>query len=424
MIVHDRRRAPPKNENGHFTRLWSPNDVSQAGTPVVPDIFRGILVWACLALAISLTACGQSSAPERPQSTATPPASRPAEPKTGWQAEWQAALEGAKREGTLTVYEGAWGPQTRVGVAQAFKDKFGLEIQWVSGGTSAALVPKLVQERRAGLYLPDVIGAAGPNVLQQMKPEGILAPIAPMLVLPEAMDPKAWTGGKLFLDKEKLLIGMSSDFGSYVARNTDLVKDGEIKSFYDILNPKWKGKIVLHDPTIIGPGNAWVFTLGGLLGLDKTRDYLREFIKLEPVLVRDYRTQVEGLARGKFAIVGGVHAPTLMEFQKLGAPVAKLRVKEGGSATAGAGALALPAGQLPHPNASRVFINWILTKEGQAIFSKGYLRPSARLDVSTAGFEESVPLPNEPVLVEDEDMIALKVQMIDVAKEIFAPLLR
>ncbi len=370
---------------------------------------------------VLLLVSGPSAAPATLLHAATTAPAKAAQPKTGWQAEWQATIEAAKKEGTVVIYE-QWGPKAKVDLGRAFKDKFGIDIGFVSAGTSTQLVPKLTTERRAGLYLADVIGSGGPTALTQMKPAGILSPIDQMLILPEVKDPKAWTGGKLFLDKEKLLIGMSADFGSYVARNTELVKDGEIKSFYDLLDPKWKGKIVLHDPTITGPGNAWVFTVAGLLGLEKARDYLRQFVKQEPALVRDYRLQIEGVAKGKYALVAGVHAPTLAEFQKLGAPVAKLRVKEGGSATAGAGALSLPAGQLPHPNAAKVFINWVLTKEGQTVFSKGYLRPSARIDVSTAGFEDSVPLPDDHVLVEDEDMIVLKAQMIGIAKEIFAPL--
>ncbi|MBI4334817.1 MAG: extracellular solute-binding protein [Chloroflexi bacterium] len=379
---------------------------------------RVILMSAVIVSLVVFGGCVQGAAPQPAPAAPAAPVQQ-VKPKGGWES----LVEAAKREATVTIYE-QWGPQARVELGKAFKDKYGIDIEFVSAGTSTQLVPKLTRERRAGLYLADVIGSGGPTALSQMKPEGILAPIEPMLVLPEATDLKVWTGGKLFLDKEKLLIGMSADFGSYVARNTLLVKDGEIKSFYDLLEPKWKGKILLQDPTITGPGNAWVFTVAGLLGPDKGKDYLRQFVKQEPALVRDYRLQIEWLAKEKYAIVAGVHAPTLMEFQKLGAPVAKLRLKEGGSATAGAGALAMPAGQLPHPNAAKVFINWVLTKEGQAVFSRGYLRPSARTDVSTAGFEDSVPLPGDTVIIEDEDGILLKAQMLDVAREIFGPLVK
>ncbi len=375
----------------------------------------GVLLTACAGGQESPPSSKQEGVKQGSQITTTAKDTRPA-----WETDWEKTVAGAKREGTLTVYE-QWGPQARTLLGKALKDRFGINIEFVSAGTSTQLVPKLTRERQAGLYLADVIGSGGPTALTQMKPAGILAPIAPMLVLPEAIDPKAWRGGKLFLDDGKLLVGMSADFGSYVGRNTDLVKDGEVKSFYDLLDPKWKGKIVLHDPTITGPGNAFVFTVAGLLGQDKINDYLRQFARQEPVLVRDYRLQIEGLAKGKYALVAGLHAPTLKEFQKLGAPVAKLRVKEGGSASAGAGALALPAGTLPHPNAARVFINWVLTKEGQTLFSQGYMRPSARMDVPATGFEDSVALPEDTVLGESEDMIILKTQMLGVAREVFAP---
>jgi len=382
---------------------------------------KATLISGGLVFLVMLLAQVQGAAAEPLRYAATMGAAKSAPPKAGGPADWQTTVEAAKREGAVVVYE-QWGPQARAELGRAFKNKFGIDIQFVSAGTSTQLVPKLTTERRAGLYLADVIGSGITTTLTQMKPAGILAPIDHMLILPEVKDPKVWTDGKLFLDKEKLMIGMSADFGSYVARNTELVKDGEVKSYYDLLDPKWKGKIVLHDPMITGPGNAWVFALAGLLGMDKAKDYLRQFLKQEPALVRDYRLQIEGIAKGKYALVAGVHAPTLAEFQKLGAPVAKLRVKEGGLATAGAGTLCLPAGQLPHPNAAKVFINWILTKEGQTIFSKVYIRPSARIDVSTAGFEDSVPLPTDRVIFEEEETIALKAQMIDVAKEILVSL--
>ncbi len=344
-------------------------------------------------------------------------------PKEGWEVEWERLVAAAKKEGTLSIYD-QWGPQAKEELTKAFTGKFGIDIEFTSVGKSSELTPKLDRERRAGLYLADVVGAGVVTILTEMKPAGIMAPIEPLLILPDAKDPKNWTGGRIFVDSGKLVVGLSADFSSYVGRNTELVKDGEIKSYYDFLDPKWKGKIVLADPTVTGSGNGWVFTMAGLLGLDKTKDYLRQFEKQEPVIIRDLRLQVEGLAKGKYALYAGVHAPTLMEFKKLGAPVDKLRVKEGGSGSAGSGCIALPAGQLPHPNAAKVFINWLLTKEGQTVFSKGYLRPSARLDVSTAGFEDSVPLPGDRVVIEDEEGIKLKSDLLPITKEILAPLLR
>ncbi len=299
---------------------------------------------------------------------ATKSASKSDKSQAGWQADWQATIKAAQKEGKVVVYE-QWGPKARTELGRAFKQKFGIDIEFVSAGTSTQLVPKLTQERSAGLYLADIIAAGTTTAITQMRPAGMLAPIDQMLILPDVKDPKTWRDGKLYLDKEKLVIGMSLDFASYLARNTEQVKEQEIKSYYDLLNPKWKGKILLHDPTINGPGNGWVFAMAGLLGMDKTKDYLRQLVKQEPALVSDYRLQVEWLAKGKYALVAGIHAPTISEFIKLGAPVAKLRVKEGGLATSGAGALSIPSGRMPHPNAAKLFINWILTKEGQTLFS-------------------------------------------------------
>ncbi len=148
-------------------------------------------------------------------------------------------------------------------------------------GRSAEVTPKLVRERSAGLYLADVIGAGATSMILETKPTGILAPLEPMLVLPEVMDPKVWSGGQLFIDKGKFIKPMSADFSRSVARNTDLVKEGEIKSLLDLLDPKWKGKIVLSDPTAGGggAGNSWLTLMVTVWGLEKTKDYLRQFVK-------------------------------------------------------------------------------------------------------------------------------------------------
>lgn len=344
--------------------------------------------------------------------------------KQGWEIEWEKVVEAAKKEGKVSVYN-QWGATARIEIARAFKEKFGIDIEFTSVGKGTELVTKMENERRAGLFLADLIGTGNTTMLTEMKPAGFLAPIEPMLILPEVTDPKIRLGGRIFLDKQKLIIPLIAQFNSYVDRNTDLVKEGEIKSYHDLLDPRWKGKIMMGDPTVAGSGNSWVSFMTRLWGLDKTRDYLRQFVKQEPVISRDLRLLVEWLAKGKYQAGAALHPSTLMEFKKLGAPVAKVRVKEGGSLTSSSGSIALPSGQIPHPNATKVLINWLLTREGQTLFSKSIFMPSARIDVPVPeGLEDSVPLPGEPILVEDEEESLFKGKLMGIAREIVAPLMR
>ncbi|MBI4335004.1 MAG: extracellular solute-binding protein [Chloroflexi bacterium] len=374
-----------------------------------------------IAIGIVLNACvpGETVVPTKSPGTVAAPAKGSV---VGWEAEWEKVVAAAKDEGRVSVYT-QWGPTERAGLVEAFRARFGIDVEFTTAGTGSELTAKMVKERRAGIFLADVVGQGATTLLIDMNPEGILAPIEPMLILPEVKEPNNWTGGQLFLDRGKLAIAFSAEYTSFVGRNTDLVKGGEIKSYYDLLDPKLKGKIVMRDPMTPGSSNAWISFMERIWGLEKTKDYLRQLVKQEPVVTRDLRLQGEWLAKGKYAVSAAPHQPTLLGFQDVGAPVALVRVTEGALITASGSCLALPAGQLPHPNAAKVFINWLLSREGQSLFARWIFRPSARVDVPPPeGYQGIVRLPGEQIVVEDEDNILGKGRLIDIAKEIFTPL--
>lgn len=128
---------------------------------------------------------------------------------------------------------------------------------------------------------------------------------------------------------------MSSN--KYLSVNSDLVKPDDIKSYKDLLNPRWRGKIVMFDPTIAGAASRWVAVVADkYMGLD----YIREFVKNEPVITRDYRLQLESTARGKYLITIGSHPDILAEFIKLGAPIKPVIPQEGAFLTGGSGLVA------------------------------------------------------------------------------------
>ncbi|MBI4334998.1 MAG: extracellular solute-binding protein [Chloroflexi bacterium] len=383
-----------------------------------------LLIAIGVLLASVLSACAVKG-PELSAKPVEPAAALSSANKADWEVEWDRVVQAGKREGVVSGIYTQWESTARAALTKAFGEKYGIELEFnpVSKGTQGTM--KLTAERRAGLYMTDVIGLGGTTVMTEMKPAGIPGPIEPMLILPDVKDPKNWMGGKLFLDKDRFVIGMSATYNPYLDRNTEQVKEGEIKSYMDLLDPKWKGKIVMGDPTVAGSGNSWERMIVKAWGMDKARDYLRQLAKQEPMIIRDLRLSAEWLARGKYPVGLALHSPSLAEFQKAGAPVARVRVKEGGSVTASGSCLSVPAGQLPHPNAARVFINWLLTKEGQTIFANGIFRPSARLDVPLPdGYSGIVPLPGDPVYLEDEESMALVGPLIEASKEIFGPLVK
>ncbi len=134
------------------------------------------------------------------------------------------------------------------------------------------------------------------NIINPMK---IAVPREPMLVLPEVKDKSKWrTGDITFLDKGKTAMAFSLNRLHYAAVNTEMVKEGEITSIEDVLAPKWKGKIVINDPTVGGSGNEWfTFIMLQAYGMEKGREYVQRLLRQETVVIRDQRLQAEWVAK-------------------------------------------------------------------------------------------------------------------------------
>lgn len=324
--------------------------------------------------------------------------------REAWQSKWDNLLKEAKKEGVLSMYS-TQGTQVRDGIFKPLQEKLGLRLEWVTG-KGEEMNQKLISERRAGIYIPDVYIGGATSVLTLTKPTGALASIEKEIFLPEALDKKAWFGGELrWIDNDKLLLAFINYAVLPITINTSYVKPDEIKSYRDLLNPKWKGKIVINDPTVTGTGEKFFLIVGGqIMGYD----FMRELVKQEPVITRDQRLQVEWLAQGKFYIGTTTKPEIVTDFQKSGVPLAYVSPVEGMWSSAGGGNVALYERQ-PHPSASRAFINWLLTKEGQTVFSRALGVPSGRMDVPTEGLDQSLVLqPGVKYISGDSEELLLK----------------
>lgn len=298
--------------------------------------------------------------------------------KVEWQKEWENTLSAARREGKVSAI--IWhAPEVRDPVHKAFKEKFGIEMEIISGG-ARELAEKVLREVRGGIYLEDVFIAGTGPPFTVLKPAGLLDDIEPELVMPEVKDPKSWYEGKLpFSDKDKKILSFIGAPAGTAWINTQMVKKEELKTAMDYLNPKWKGKIVMIDPSITGFSHVMMSVIAvGPLGYD----YLKEFVKQEPLIINDRRLISEWVARGKYPIGMGMTMETMETFMKLGLPVEEIPVPESRLVTDGGGTVVLLKNP-PHPNARKVFTNWLLSKEGQTVWSKGDFKHSARVDVPT-----------------------------------------
>lgn len=351
-------------------------------------LIKSIQIFLLLSLLVLAACASQSIAPpSAPEPISKAPVTR-LQPHSGeWQTKWDNLLKAARKEGVLSMYS-TQGSPVRDGISKPLQEKLGLRLEFVTG-KGEEISQRLLTERRAGIYIPDVYIGGATSVLTLAKPMGVLAPLEPEIFLPEALDTKAWYGGELrWIDKDKLLLAFITYQVIPITINTSLVKPDEIKSYRDLLNPKWKGKIVINDPTVTGTGEKFFLIVGGII---MGYDFMKELVKQEPVITRDQRQQVEWLAQGKYPIATTTKPEIVADFQKAGVPLAYASPMEGMWTSAGGGNVALYDRQ-PHPNASRAFINWLLTKEGQTVFSKALGVPSARMDVPAEGFDQSLLL--------------------------------
>ncbi|MBI4333461.1 MAG: extracellular solute-binding protein [Chloroflexi bacterium] len=377
---------------------------------------------AVVVTALVLVACAQGTAPP---TVATAPAAGPVRSeRTAWEADWEKTVAAAKKEGKVMVYSTASVALLRE-LGRVFNNKYGIEVEALSG-RGEDLTRRMETEKRAGLNLFDVTLSGGTTILLSMKPLGLLDKLEPLLVLPEVTDAGAWVAGSVpFMDKDRVGLGMLAVFQRYIVRNTDMVKEGEVTSYKDLVNSRWKGKMSLNDPTVSGSGNALFTKLAhDIWNLEETLPYMRQIVSQEPAISRDKRQVPEWVARGKYALALAPDRESAVDFMTAGAPVAYVKMKEGSTIGTAGGGLAVAAVR-PHPNATKVFVNWLLSKEGHAVFIGDGGQPGARKDAPREGVP---PLlfaePGEKVYLETEEAVLFRGEMLKHAREIFGPLVR
>ena len=298
-------------------------------------------------------------------------------------SDWNKNVEAAKKEGKVVVSVPA-SAELRKDVERVFKQRFGIEAE-LNAGRAASIVGKIQQEVKSGVFNFDVHMGGSESMVIGLLAEGILEPFEPALIQPEVKDPKQWWGGHIWVDNAKRFIYSSQAYQTEnIWHNTDQVKPDEIRSFNDLLNPKWVGKIGYLDPRTPGSGaSIWSF-----LWQLKGEGYLRKLAGQKLFLGRDQRVLAESLAKGKVALVVGLTYYSFLPFIKAGLPVKPLpNPRDEVYISGGSGHVTIIKGA-PHPNAAKVFVNWFLGKEGQEIFGKAMGQGTRRFDVDTQWLKE------------------------------------
>jgi iron(III) transport system substrate-binding protein len=292
-----------------------------------------------------------------------------AESKLSWQRDWEKILDGAKKEGEVRL----WGDQeiTHPEIIAGFSKEYPFIKPVTVTGRVGDLMPRIVAERRAGKHLADLYsGGLGGRSFFDFHKAGVLDPIKPLLILPEIIDTSKWLNGEhYYADTEKQFIFMyeGSVAGVGLHYNTNLVDLKEFKSYWDLLSPKWKGKILLFERPAVGSPSVVRFYHHGQLGPEFVK---RLFSEIDVTVSQDRRQSSDWLASGKFPIC--IDCGDTDRAKQQGLPVDEFphtNLKEASYevSTSGNSGLALINNE-PNPNAARVFVNWFLSRAGQTVW--------------------------------------------------------
>jgi iron(III) transport system substrate-binding protein len=267
----------------------------------------------------------------------------------------QRLIEGAKKEGTLSLYTSRVAEDTTP-VVDAFAKQYGIDVQ-VWRASNRAVLQRVVQERRAGRCAADVVSSGTP-ALEPLHREQLLAAVRSPTeaeLMPQALRPHGeW-------------IGISVNIIS-AAYNTNLVKPDEVPTSYDDLkSPKWKGRLAIEADDV-----DWFAAIAAKLGEDKAVSLFRDIVRTNGMSARSGHTLLANMvAAGEVPLALTVYSYKPEQLTRAGAPIRALYLPPVVALATGVSV----ARCATRPNAAVLFYEFML-REGQAILAKRDIVPT------------------------------------------------
>jgi iron(III) transport system substrate-binding protein len=291
-------------------------------------------------------------------------------------------VRAAKAEGGVTV-DGPPIDEVRDAVVAGFQKEYGIPVSYISSGTAKSGA-RVRAERAAGKYLLDVFMSGSDTPTLTFLPGGWLDRVEPILVAPNVIDKSKWKDGHLwFEDDAHTIFRVQQNVVPELAINTKLVKRGEVTTWKQLLDPKWKGKLIAKDPAGSGAGQS----LTSYFYLQFGPDFVKKlYVEQKPTLTTDSRQAMQWLAQGNYPILIGPDTPAMVQFQNLGYPVEPVFPTDGPSVLTGSWGLICLMNKAPHPSAAQLFINWLAGPTAQLAYAKATASLSLRTDLKYEGF--------------------------------------
>lgn len=304
---------------------------------------------------------------------ATPAPARAAPGPATEDVAWTRVVDAAQKEGELVIYASSTfaGPVARA-LSQAFKEKYGIRVE-ILVGSGRANNERVQVEQKLKKPIADVM-QAGLSSLVEVMNAGFTQSV--WRELPALRDKSVFIVDPVYSPDGSVLSFVTSAFSPLI--NTNLVKPDELTSYHDFLAPKWKGRIIIEEPR--GGGGTGFAWWAGMRYFKVLPDDFWSQLAKQMVFFGGGSTPMYGfVARGEYAFSPSSSDTSVAPLIAEGAPLKMVEMKEGTYVqTLNIGALTNAA----HPNASKLFINWLFTQEGQTVYAKSSNSPTIRKDVS------------------------------------------
>ncbi len=273
-------------------------------------------------------------------------------------ADWERTVEAAKKEGKVVLYTANVGVKFHHDIAAAFTRRYGIGVELLEARASE-LRERIRTEQAAGRSLGDVShNGSTTSTLQQR--DGAFQPYGALPALSLLDERHAANGTRVPI--------FSIVYGMLV--NTRLVPAGsEPKSWKDLLDPRWKDKILCDDMRALGGGSVLFFVTTDRFG----REFHEKFAQQNPVFTRDISGSERRVARGEYPIWVPFAFSNYEQLKSL--PVKPIVPAEGATYVNYEIAVLKDA---PHPNAARVLMNYFLEKDAQLVYANGGYVPTTR----------------------------------------------
>jgi iron(III) transport system substrate-binding protein len=299
-------------------------------------------------------------------------------------------IAAAKKEGKVVYYTSIDLPMAEK-IAKAFEAKFpGISVRVERSGAERVF-QRIAQEYSSRITAVDVVNSSDAAHFIVWRQEGILAPYVPEDV------------AKHYPIEHKDAEGLFASFRvglSVIGINTSLVKvEDAPKSFADLLDPKWKGKIVKAHPSYSGT----IMTATQQIVRDLGWEYLEKLAQQNVMQVQSASDPPKKLALGERAVQADGNEYNLFQLKEQGRPVEPIYATEGTPLVVGPNGVFKNA---PNPNAARLFQNWCFTAEcQQLIVDVGGLRslhPQAKERPGRKPFKEVKTMKEDAAAVEKQ----------------------